>query len=1143
MSPFISNKVLLSVLLGLSAATPTASILANTNEASLFEEIDPEAETQRLSAKYDSDKERLSSAIQNTKDLIRKSQSKAYLPELYLRLAELYIEISRVSYMQIRLLQGPGSSDFSALESKNYKLQAVEIYQRILNVYPKFLERDKVHFYLAHEFKELGREEDMLAQYERLIAEHPDSPLTPEALLLTADYYFAQAETKKSQEYYEKVLEYKGHSAAIIARYKLAWVHINQKEYKTAVDLLVESIQDANSQKEHDVDTYDGLDIRLESLVDLAFIYPEAYKDEAPRHAVEMFRELSWSRTSYLNVLEKAASRLRVKKQWPRALEAYRELIKLENDPEQLIEYSHQLFDAYQQANEANQRALAGSEEDIQMLVRALRLQAASIYIDDEVKQESEETIEVYSRDIATSIHKKAKASNQKEDFERAAKAYEAYLSWFDDNEHSFQMQLNLADSYYNSGDYFNAALAYEEASRQDEVKGEELGNLLYSALHAYQTALKSSEPMNHLHTLQARSGLVSTGQRYLASFPASTYSRDVEFNIAWVRYDEGKFDEAILGFSEFLQKYPTGDTATAAVELVVDSYQITEDWQGLHEFTEMATAIPQLPQQEKDNLNRLAAAAQEKIVSSMTIAALDDWDNGADEMLKFANENPSAALGAQALGSLMALSQEKHDLRTLQKATDDLIVKAPESESANSGVKMMIDASLKSGSFRMLQENLALHASLYPNEADSKAFLYQSGKIQQQLGMNDEAIRTFVNYQKRYSPQGAELADVTLSIAETQLNSGDKKDALQTLINGRKQLSVNQRADIDALAGLLLAQQGDYQSATAIADSMVKSSTGSSLTNRRLAQLQFGVTDANLKAYKALNLDKGIEGAVVQQKTERLEQLSQRYQQVLNYQSPKWSAAALYRLAAVNDEYASFLLNAPIPGELSEAEKQQYADLIAQQAAPYQQESENYLTAAEDLVARLGLLDKQLHNFNAASTQMDTDIPVISYNKGRAVNADTSIEDDELYALHQQLIANQSNETALLDLVHQYYLRGDLTQALLLATQYGDGVSESTRSKLMNIAGVVHFYEGNIESAQSAFTQAIELVPSNLNAIANLASLYAEYGAVTQAREGFGKLPADWQVPSAKYSCISLVSRHYKSFQPTTESNSEVVE
>lgn len=44
------NRLLFPVVLGLSALNPMSVAIANTNEASLFEEIDPEAENRRLSA-------------------------------------------------------------------------------------------------------------------------------------------------------------------------------------------------------------------------------------------------------------------------------------------------------------------------------------------------------------------------------------------------------------------------------------------------------------------------------------------------------------------------------------------------------------------------------------------------------------------------------------------------------------------------------------------------------------------------------------------------------------------------------------------------------------------------------------------------------------------------------------------------------------------------------------------------------------------------------------------------------------------------------------------------------------------------------------------------------------------------------------
>ncbi len=1124
---FFPKALLFCVL----ACTQTA--FAVTEDSKLFEQIDPEAEKQRLVEKYTTDKERLSSAIQNTKELIRKSQGKKYLPELYIRLAELYIEKSRIAYMEIRLLNGPDASDITALESRNLKLHAIEIYQRILNVYPKFTERDKVHFYLAHEFKELGRIDEMLNEYAQIIQDHPKSKFAPEALLLTGDHYFGLADTAKSRSYYERVLAYEGHSAAIIARYKLAWVHINLKDFKTAVNLFIDSITDANTQQEIDVDTYDGLDIRQESLIDLAFVYPDHFKKEKANHAIELFRELSWSRTAYLNVLEKVGSRLRVRKQWPRALEVYRELIKLENDPAALIQHAHHLFESYQQVKDNNLKAMSGSAGDIQMLVRALRLQATSVYIEDKDKLESETSIEAYTRDIATNIHKRAKASGKAEDFGEAAQGYEAYLAWFDNDIHTLQMQLNLADSLYNSGDFFGSAIAYEKASENPSLTGADKESALYSSLHSYQSALKSPDPMNHLQILQARSGLVATGQRHLAEYPGSKHSTEVEFNIAWTRYDEGEFTEAVNRFTDFLRKHPRGELANAAIELTIDSFQITEDWAGLTEFTQVAMGIPGISNTQKSDLSRLATAAQEKIVGDLAIAALDDWEDGAQQMLDYANDHPSANLGAQALGSLMALSQEKHDLRTLQVAATNAINKAPQSETAQSGLKMMIDASLKSGNYRLLQESLNQYAELYPADSDSKDFLIQSAQIQQRLGMNKEATATYAKYIRQYSPKGSDYAAAVMGIAEIQLSLGQERDAISTLMDARKRLPASQRQSIDALSGLLLLKRGDRETAAALVNTLQQGkATGRPLADQRSAQLLFAYNEGSLDSYGKLNLRKGIDPAVLQAKTNLLQSLTAQYQTVLKYNVPKWSAASMYRLAYLNENYANFLLEAPVPADLSDAERTQYVELIKQQAAPYQQESARYFNAGKDLVTRLGLLDKSLQSFEQGYASFSSDIPMQSYRLGNSISAEKSLRDENLYGLHQTMLISGKNDEGLLELSQTYFARGDYNHALMIATQYGEGISPAAQSELTNLAGVVYFKQGNIESARSAFLSAVQQKANNYAALSNLASLYSEYGAKQKAGESFSKLPPDWQVPDQKHQRISIVSKHFNAYK-----------
>jgi tetratricopeptide (TPR) repeat protein len=303
-------------------------------------------------------------------------------------------------------------------------------------------------------------------------------------------------------------------------------------------------------------------------------------------------------------------------------------------------------------------------------------------------------------------------------------------------------------------------------------------------------------------------------------------------------------------------------------------------------------------------------------------------------------------------------------------------------------------------------------------------------------------------------------------------------------------------------------------------------------MADQRSAQFLFDYNEGELKPYSNLQFTSEIDPAVLQSKTNLLQNLTTQYQAVLNYNVPKWSAASLFRLAYLNDNYANFLINAPVPAELSADEKAQYAELIAQQAAPYQEESTRYLAAGKDLVQRLGLLDKSLQEYEKGYVPFSSEIPFVSYRSEHAVSIEESLEDDDLYKIHQTLVLNEHNDEGLLKLSRNYYARGDYNQALMIATQYGEGVSAATQSELTNLAGVIYFNQGNIESARSAFLSATQLQSNNYAALSNLAALYSEYGAETQAVESFSQLPSDWEVPKQKDQRISIVGKHFKAYK-----------
>ena len=200
------------------------------------------------------------------------------MPELYLRLAALYIEKSRIVYLLRKSRQIDNASALNQVESNSLKKQAIEIYQRILDHFPDFADRDKVYFFMAHEYGELGQLKDMVNQYLKLIANHETSVYVPEAYLLLGDYFFSKQNLPKAQSNYQAVLKYPDSSASIIARYKLGWCYINTADYKTALNLFEEAVTTSRGDKEVDIDTYRHVNVRLESLIDMAYCYPEVYK-------------------------------------------------------------------------------------------------------------------------------------------------------------------------------------------------------------------------------------------------------------------------------------------------------------------------------------------------------------------------------------------------------------------------------------------------------------------------------------------------------------------------------------------------------------------------------------------------------------------------------------------------------------------------------------------------------------------------------------------------------------------------------------------------------------------------------------------------------------------------------------------------
>ncbi|MRR36697.1 tetratricopeptide repeat protein, partial [bacterium] len=538
---------------------------------------------------------------------------------------------------------------------------------------------DKVHFFMAHEYRELNQIDDMVKEYRSIIKDYPDSVYVPESYLLLGDYFISKQDLDTAKKHYEAILRYPGSAAVSIARYKLGWCEINQLRFCEAIRLFEEVVKGVEKGKNIEIDTYKRVDIKQEALMDMAYCYTECNKDSSPEEALAYFQKGSWSRQVYTAVLEKLANRYYIKKKWAHAAVIYRRLSDLEQEPVKLLEFARNIFECVQATG-----SYGRADQDVELIVKALKKEKFSVGVTDEQKQRDQRDFEVYARNIVTYLHDDARKKDSIDDFRRAGDAYRAYLEFFAGSPAYDEMAENYAEALFSSKQYIRAGKQYEALSAKMEYGEQVREEKLYGAVISYYSAIREKERLNYYETAFARDGLRVTGTRYAGDFPSSPRVPDVLFNVAWISYDAGDYAAAIRDFTKYIAAYPDCKATKAAVHLVLDSYNLKEDYEGLIRFGNSITAEASIPDSKlKNEVAAIVKATESKIVSSLAVAAIDDWESGKTGLMDFAAKSASTGMGEQALYTVVVSSKEKGDVKTLLTTGSSLVRDYPRSDKA----------------------------------------------------------------------------------------------------------------------------------------------------------------------------------------------------------------------------------------------------------------------------------------------------------------------------------------------------------------------------------------------------------------------------------------------------------------------------
>ena len=168
---------------------------------------------------------------------------------------------------------------------------------------------------------------------------------------------------------------------------------------------------------------------------------------------------------------------------------------------------------------------------------------------------------------------------------------YEDYLRLFPKTKFAYELTFQLGDLYYKLEEFDKAATAYKTTVLADP-KGKYMAEAAHDNILAVEEHLKdvnpprpkSSKTALEIHPLRKR--LIEACDRYMDLVPREKTKNvsGIQFKAAKMFYDHSHFDTAIKRFSRLVDEFPGEPEAEFAANLIIDIYNLREDWKNLYE-------------------------------------------------------------------------------------------------------------------------------------------------------------------------------------------------------------------------------------------------------------------------------------------------------------------------------------------------------------------------------------------------------------------------------------------------------------------------------------------------------------------------------------------------------------------------------
>lgn len=777
-------------------------------------------------------------------------------------------------------------------------------------------------------------------------------------------------------------------------------------------------------------------------------------------HPVEYFRKISDGHQTYRRVLSRVGRRLALKEMWREVADVWIEVLVASSDPELK-------FEAIQRWNEAIKKTSQPTDQ-IRFIehavftaqeVRARAVERGGKYNRKEANQLK--FLELVTRDIATRIQQTARTRNSREDFSKAAQAYEIYQIGFPQNRDLAKMLINKAESLFRAEEWTRAGLEFENLARTMKSKKRQF-EFQESAIQAYVNALKEPDKLTSLDLVRSRRGVRDVGTAWVVKNMRHPAAASTAYNIGQSWYEDRLLPQAIQSFTFFIKNFSRDSRVRDAIFLIINAYSQLDDFKGLITVAKQLEKTRGLSADDRQAIRDLSRRAQLK---DLQIAAGNFGSKEYAENLKnLASKYSDSSMGSAALYEAFTSLRSKRDPE-MYDVGEALLEKHSDSTFTKEVVSSMAQIALLTADFERAARYLSRFSDKYPTEKESKDWKKSAAQIYEWMGDFKESKRLYFALGDMEAVARSEyLAGewVLLEKSSARLNSdvGAYWNALALWRQGRQ---------AEALPKLKqIASSGDLE---------------------RSSHARFLLAQRALESFRAIRMRDGADQAALLNKIKSFQSLSAELNGIAKLGAGRWTIAALYLLGQANFELGKFIADSPLPAGLRQNEQSIYRRELGKQAKQYIDGANSVFSQCMETAERFEVFTRYVQGCQEKGRKLvKEEADTIQVGNQKKFSPPKSAR-----SLRTKLYDTPRDISVLKELANAYIQDGQYWVAMTIFNRILE-IDEKSAAAMAGL-GLSRMYVNDLDTAADWLKKAMKADASDAVAVWNLSGLYNEFG------------------------------------------------